>query len=70
MTLFGVVAARIALWTWAGVALGLACRYSAAAPATCGVAIEVPPMVALDVSLEMPAETMSRPGAKRSTHVP
>ena len=60
----------IAECTCAGVADGLDCRYSAAAPATCGAAIDVPPIVAAPVSLVMPAETMFRPGANRSTQVP
>src|SRR5712691_2571300 len=45
-------------WTSAGVALGNALRYSAAAPATCGVAIEVPLIVLVAVSLVIHAEVM------------
>ena len=43
---------------------------SAAAPATCGVAMEVPLMTAVPESLVYPAEVMSEPGANRSTQVP
>lgn len=47
--------------TSAGVASGLSARYSAAAPATCGAAIDVP-----DSAVSPPpicADTMSTPGA-------
>ena len=40
------------------------------APATCGVAIEVPLMVFVAVSLVFQAEVMLEPGAKMSRHVP
>ncbi len=59
-----------ALRTVAGEALGLLWRYSAATPATCGVAIEVPLMVFVAVSLVFQAEVMLEPGAKRSRQVP
>ena len=39
-------------------------------PATCGVAIEVPLMVFVAVSLVFHAEVMLDPGANRSTQVP
>ena len=56
--------------TVAGVADRVGRRYSAAAPATCGVAIEVPLIVLVAVSLVFQAEVMLEPGAKRSTQVP
>ena len=59
-----------AVWTCAGVADGFEPRYSAATPATCGVAIDVPLIVLVAVSLVFQAEVMSRPGAKMSVHVP
>ena len=40
------------------------------APATCGVAIEVPLLCVLAVVPVMAAPTMSKPGANRSTHDP
>ena len=43
---------------------------SAATPATCGEAIEVPLMVLVALVLVCHAEVMPTPGAKRSTHVP
>lgn len=49
---------------------GLVCRYWAATPATCGVAIDVPLIVAVAVFEVCPAERMSAPGAKRSRHLP
>ena len=54
----------------AGVACGFACRMSAAAPATCGDAIDVPLFVADATSEAMPAERMPDPGANRSLHDP
>src|SRR5690348_5739021 len=56
--------------TAAGVAVGFADRNSAAAPVTCGVAIEVPLMVFVAVSLVAHEEVMLTPGPKRSTQVP
>jgi len=56
--------------TWAGVADGLLCRYAAAAPATCGAAIDVP-LIDVTVALEpIQDDMMLWPGAKTSTHVP
>ena len=52
-----------ALFACAGVADGLLARYSAAAPATCGDAIEVPLMVLVAVLLVYHAEVMFEPGA-------
>ena len=43
---------------------------SAAAPATCGVAIDVPLMVFVAVLLVYQADVMFEPGAKMSRHVP
>ena len=42
----------------------------AATPATCGVAIDVPLIVAVAVSLVAQAERMLEPGAKMSTTLP
>ena len=56
--------------TAAGVAPGWRPSTSAAAPATCGVAIEVPLSVAVALSLPAPAEGMFTPGARRSTQAP
>jgi hypothetical protein len=66
----GSAAEKIAAVTCAGDAAGMSWRNSAAAPATCGVAIEVPLMVAEPVSFPPNADVMSPPGAKRSMHVP
>ena len=49
---------------------GWRCRISAAAPATCGVAIEVPLIVFVAVSAVCQDDVMLEPGAKRSTQVP
>ncbi len=59
-----------ALATADGEALGFAERYSAAAPAVCGVAIDVPLIVFVAVVDEYQSEVMLTPGAKRSTQVP
>ena len=53
-----------------GDAPGFAASASAAAPATCGDAMEVPLSVLLAVALVFQAEVMPAPGANRSTHVP
>ena len=60
----------IAAATVAGEAPGLLSRNKAATPATCGVAMEVPEMVLVAVSLVFHDEVMLDPGAKISTHVP
>ncbi len=52
------------------VAVSLPCRYSAAAPATCGDAIEVPPIVTKLVVLVIHAEVIADPGANRSRQLP
>ena len=49
---------------------GVAPRISAAAPATCGAAIDVPLIVLVAVSLVIQAEVMFWPGAKMSVQVP
>ncbi|MDX6720335.1 MAG: hypothetical protein QOJ63_2589 [Solirubrobacteraceae bacterium] len=56
--------------TVAGEAAGLPCRYSAATPATCGVAIDVPLIVLVAVSDVYQEDWMLDPGANRSTQVP
>src|SRR5690349_9942224 len=61
---------RICAATSAGVAVGAPCRCSAAAPATCGAAMEVPLMVLVAVSLVHQALVMPVPGAKMSTQGP
>ena len=60
----------IAAVTVAGEAVGLVSRNKAATPVTCGVAIEVPEIVLVAVSLVLHDEVMLLPGAKRSTQVP
>ena len=70
VTLFGVEAASIVFHTWAGVAVGVALRIRAAAPTTCGVAIDVPLIVLVAVLLEFQADVISCPGAKMSVQVP
>jgi len=50
--------------------VGCDCRYSAATPATYGVAMDVPDMYAVDESDEIPALSTSEPGANRSTQLP
>lgn len=56
--------------TASGVADGWCCRYSAAAPVTCGAAIEVLPSSWVAVWVECQVETMFAPGANRSTQPP
>ena len=67
---FGVALLVSAAATWAGVELGLAERYAAAAPVTCGVAIEVPLIVFVAVVLLYQSDVTSTPGARMSTQVP
>jgi hypothetical protein len=64
------VVLTIALNTAAGVAVGLPCRYSAATPATCGDAMEVPLRIAVWVLLCHHALVMDDPGAKMLTQLP
>ena len=56
--------------TVAAAAAGVPCRISAAAPATCGDAIEVPLIVFVAVSDVRHADVMLEPGAKMSRQVP
>jgi len=56
--------------TSAGVADELTPRSNAAAPATCGVAMEVPDMVRVAVSDVDQAEVIELPGANISKHDP
>lgn len=56
--------------TSAGVAAGDDCRKSAATPAVCGDAIEVPSQVAVVVSPKFEEEVMPAPGAYQSTQEP
>lgn len=56
--------------TVAGEAPGFPSKNKAATPGTCGVAIEVPEIVFVAVSLAFQDEVMLEPGAKTSTHVP
>ena len=65
MALFSIAAVTVA-----GDAVGFVSKNRAATPATCGVAIEVPEIVFVAVSLVFQDEVMLEPGAKISTHVP
>src|SRR5215207_1467157 len=56
--------------TRSGPAPGLVERYSAAAPATCGEAIDVPLIVLVALSLPIQAEVIATPGASMSTQEP
>ena len=70
MTLPVVALLTSASRTCCGVAVGVALSRSAAAPATCGDAIDVPLIVFVAVSLLSQALVMPEPGAKMSRHVP
>jgi hypothetical protein len=70
VTLFGVELLMIAAATVAGEAVGFVSRNNAATPATCGVAIDVPEIVFVAVSLVFHDDVMPLPGAKISRHVP
>ena len=70
VTTFGVALIDNAEATAAGVNPGVTSSKSAAAPATCGVAIDVPDNDRRAVGEEVPAETIAEPGAKISTHDP
>ena len=63
-------ALTMALRTVAGDAVVCVCRYRAATPATWGVAIDVPLMMLVAVSLVDHADVMLDPGAKMSTTLP
>ncbi len=66
-----VVAALVsAVATAAGVELRCADRYAAAAPATCGDAIDVPLIVFVATSLVFQDDVIDDPGALISTQVP
>ena len=68
--MFGVELSTIAAVTVAGEALGFVSRNNAATPVTCGVAIDVPEIVFVAVSLVFHDDVMLLPGAKMSTQVP
>ena len=70
VTWFVVEPLTIALRVVVAEAPGLNCLYSAATPATCGEAIEVPLNVAVAVSELKYDDRIPEPGAKMSTHVP
>ena len=70
LTLFGVELLMMAAVTVAGEAVGFVSRNNAATPVTCGVAIDVPEIVLVAVSLVRHDDVMLLPGAKMSTHVP
>ena len=65
-----VASATSSLRTCDGVQDGFTEAISAAAPAACGVAIEVPLIVLVAVSEVFHAEVIEEPGANRSRHVP
>ena len=67
---FSVALLYSQLRTVAGDDDGKRCRYSAAAPATCGDAIEVPLIVLVAVVLVYHAERIELPGAKMLTQLP
>ena len=58
----GVAALVSASTTAAGVAVGWPARYSAAAPTTCGVAVDVPLIVLVAVSGQAYDDVMPTPG--------
>src|SRR5688500_5026960 len=60
----------MALATADGSAAVLPCRYSAAMPATCGLAIDVPLMVLVADVVVYQALVMLLPGANTSTQLP
>ena len=70
VTWFRVEPLMMAAVTVAGEAVGFVSRNNAATPVTCGVAIDVPEIVLVAVSLVFHDEVMLLPGAKMSTHVP
>src|SRR4029079_10404889 len=69
VTWLSVALLTIAAVTVAGDAVGFVSRNNAATPVTCGVAIDVPEIVFVAVSLVRHAEVMLLPGAKMSTQV-
>ena len=70
VTALRVADEAIAEATSAGVIAGFCDNASAATPATCGEAIDVPESVRVAISDECPADTMFEPGAKTSRHDP
>ena len=70
VTTDGVAFASRRLVIVAGVAVGSAASSRAAAPATCGAAIEVPEIVLVAVVEDHQADRTADPGANRSTQVP
>src|ERR1044071_637766 len=70
VTTLAVEPLTIALRVVVAEAPGLNCLYSAATPATCGEAIEVPLNVAVAVSELKYDDRIPEPGAKMSRHVP
>lgn len=70
VTAFAVDEDNILLVTVATSAAGYDDRTSAATPATCGAAIEVPEMVLIAVFDDRHADVIDTPGAKISRHVP
>ena len=70
LTAFGVAAAISALRTSTGDLLPADCRYRAAAPATCGAAIDVPESCTIAESLAIDAESIATPGANTSSTGP
>jgi hypothetical protein len=76
LILLALAAPNNTCFTSAGLSVGWSCKISAAAPATCGAAIEVPVEVASLVSDGLSfastghALRICNPGAKRSTHNP
>ena len=70
LTWFRVELLMSAAATVAGDAPGFVSRNNAATPVTCGVAIDVPEIVFVAVSLVFHDEVMLLPGAKMSTQVP
>ena len=69
-TASGVAKATMSLAICAGVLLGFSSSISAAAPATCGAAIEVPEIERIPVDEVCHAEVMLEPGANTSTSGP
>jgi hypothetical protein len=65
-----VVRLKSVLRTVAGEAPGFPCRYCAATPAVCGVAIDVPLIVRVAVVLVYQADVIETPGANQSTQLP
>ena len=70
LTIDFVVRLKSADRTVAGLAPAWVWRYSAATPVVCGVAIDVPLIVFVAVSLEYQADVIDTPGANQSTQFP